>query len=284
MNASARAAAAVALNRRAAPRWERLAAPALQVSATFWFSIAVLGQLLFAGYVAGFYGRTALQGRPQEWNQVLPHGYVAGDTFFNFVLALHLLFAVAILVGGALQLIPNIRRNVPAFHRWNGRAYLMLTALMSIGGLFLVWIRGGVVGDLSQHLAISLNAVLILAFAGVAWRCARARRFDAHRRWAMRLFLVVSGVWFFRVGLMFWIVVNQGPVGFDPKAFTGPFLTFLAFAQTLVPLGVLQLYFHAKQRADPRGQIAMAAGLGILTLLMMVGIAAASAFMWLPQI
>lgn len=283
MNASARATAAIAVDRIGALRWERLAASALRASAAFWFGTAVLGQLLFAGYVAGFYGRTAAQGRPQAWNEVLPHGYVAGDTFFNLVLALHLLFAMAILLGGTLQLIPQIRRSAPAFHRWNGRAYLLLTAMMSVGGLILVWVRGGVVGDLSQHLAISLNALLILGFAGIAWRQARARRFDAHRRWALRLFLAVSGVWFFRVGLMFWIAVNQGPIGFDSKTFTGPVLTFLAFAQYLLPLGVLQLYFHAQQGRNPRGQLAMAAGLGTLTLLMMVGIAAATAFMWMPQ-
>lgn len=284
MNASVRANAAIAVDRIGARRWQRLAAPALRASATFWFGTAVLGQLLFAGYVAGFYGRTALQGRPQAWNEVLPHGYVAGDTFFNFVLALHLLFALAILLGGALQLIPKIRRAAPAFHRWNGRIYLLLTAVLSIGGLIMVWVRGGVVGDLSQHIAISLNALLILGFSGRAWGHARARRFDAHRRWALRLFLAVSGVWFFRVGLMLWIVVNQGPVGFDPKAFAGPVLTFLAFAQYLVPLGVLQLYFLAQQGRNPHGQFAMAAGLGILTLLMMVGIAAAAAFMWWPQL
>ena len=269
---------------QAAPRrWQHLAAPLLRRAVAFWFVVCVGGQLMFALYVAGFYGRTAVQGRPEAWNQVLPHGYVAGDTFFNLVLGMHLLFAVAITLGGAMQLIPRIRRSVPTFHRWNGRIYLSLTAVMSVGGLIMVWVRGGVVGDLSQHVAISVNAVLILGFAVMAWRNARARQFDAHRRWAIRLFLAVSGVWFFRVGLMFWIVVNQGPVGFDPKSFTGPFLTFLAFAQYLIPLAVLQLYFHTQLRRDPRGQLLMAAGLGALTVLMMVGIAAATALMWLPQ-
>lgn len=296
MNGASHTAAAIAVDRNdielatarffdvAPQRWQRLADPTLRMVAAVWLGMAVLGQLLFAVYVAGFYGRAAMQGRPEIWNQVLPHGYVAGATFFNLVLGLHLSFVVAIIVGGMLQLIPRIRRSAPVFHRWNGRAYLLAAATLSIGGLVMVWIRGGVVGDLSQHLAISLNALLILAFAGIAWRHARARRFDLHRRWVLRLFLVVSGVWFFRVGLMFWIVVNQGPVGFDPKTFTGPFLTFLTFAQYLVPLGVLELYFHARQRRDPRGQLAMAAGLGMLTLAMGVGIGAAAAFMWLPHL
>lgn len=261
------------------------AATTLRAAATSWLVLAVLGQLLFAVYVTGFYGRTAMQGRPQRWNDVLPHGYVAGDTFFNLVLGLHLLFAAVILVAGALQLIPRIRRVAPAFHRWNGRAYLCLSAAMSIGGLTMVWVRGGVVGDFSQHVAISINALLILLFAGLAWRHARARRFEQHRRFALRLFLVVSGVWFFRIGLMLWIVVNQGPVGFDPDTFSGPFLTVLAVAQYVVlPLGVLELYFRVQRRRDPRGQLAMAAALAVLTLMMVVGVAAAAGIMWLPHL
>ena len=268
----------------AGPRhWKVLAAPALRAAAAFWFGVTVLGQLLFAFYVAVFYGRAAAQGRLEDWNKVLQVGYVPGDTVGNLVLALHLLFAVVVTAGGALQLVPQIRRTWPRFHRWNGRIYLLSAAVASVGGLIMIWTRK-TGGDLSQDLAISINALLILGFAGMALRHALARRFDVHRRWALRLFLAVSGVWFFRIGLMFWIVANHGPVGFDPKTFTGPFLTFLSFAQYLVPLGVLQLYFHAQERRDPRGQLAMAGGLLLLTLAMMGGIAAAAAIMWLPHL
>lgn len=259
-------------------------ATVLRMAGIAWFAMAALGQLLFATYVLGFYGRLALAGRPQNWNRVLPHGYVAGDTWFNLVLALHLLFAVTVIAGGLMQLIPRIRHGAPAFHRWNGRAYLLLCTVLALGGLNMVWVRGGVVGDLTQHLAISLNALLILGFAGAAWRCARARRTDAHRRWALRLFLAVSGVWFFRVGLMGWIVLNGGPAGFDPQSFTGPFLSVLSFAQTLLPLGVLQLYLRAQRSASARFRFTVAGGLGALTLFMVLGIGAATAFMWLPQL
>lgn len=270
---------------RAGPSpWTRRAGPSLRAAAAFWFAVTVLGQLIFATYIAGFYGRSIVAGEPQRWNQVMPHGYVAGDTYFNLILGLHLAFAFVITVGGVLQLIPALRRRVPALHRWTGRAYLVAAAIMSLGGLSMVWGRGAV-GDLSQHVAISLNALLILGCAATAWRHARARRFDLHRRWALRLFLAVSGVWFFRVGLMAWIVVNQGPAGFDEKTFAGPFLTALAFGVYVVlPLGVLELYFRAQRSGRPRAQYAMAGGLALLTLLMGVGIAAATAFMWLPNL
>lgn len=66
-------------------RWPRRVATALRAAAAAWLGLALLGQLMFAFYVAGFYGRTALQGRLDEWKRVLPHGYVAGDTAMNLV-------------------------------------------------------------------------------------------------------------------------------------------------------------------------------------------------------
>jgi hypothetical protein len=245
-------------------------------------TVAVLGQLMLAFYVVVFYGSAALRGRPQDWNRVLAHGYVPGDVFLNAVLALHLLFVVVIIVGGGLQLVPSLRRRWPVFHRWNGRVYLLSAAVLSVGGLIMVWVRG-TVGDLTQHLGVSLNALLILAFSVMTWRAGARRAIDAHRRWALRLFLAVSGVWFFRIGLSLWLAVNRGPLGFDPDRFAGPFLSFLAFAQYLLPLAVLELYFRA-QDSGPRRQLAMAGGLSVLTLMTTAGITAAALMLWLPRL
>lgn len=287
MNASVEVATVIATPGKiaTAPRPRApLASRVLGATAAFWFAVAALGQLIFATYIAGFYGRATLSGHPEWWNQVMPHGYVVGDTFFNGVLGLHLAFAFLITLGGLLQLLPPIRRAAPAFHRWTGRVYLVSASIMAIGGLVMVWGRG-TVGDFPQHLAISLNAALILTCAAFAWRHARARRHDLHRRWALRLFLCVSGVWFFRVGLMAWIVVNQGPAGFDPQTFSGPFLTALAFAvYAVVPLGVLELYLRAQRSRRDDAKVTMACVLTTLGLMTAVGVASATALMWLPRL
>jgi len=265
-------------------RWaDRWADPTLKAAAAFWALVALAGQLLFAFYVASFYGGAVWQGHIALWNKVLPHGYVAGQPLGNAAVGAHLALAVLIIVGGAIQQLPAVRRLAPALHRWNGRLYLLNAVAISLIGLFMVWTRGAV-GDLSQHLAISLNALLILLCAAVAWRHAVARRFGLHRRWALRLFLMVSGVWFFRVGLMFWLVLNQKPVGFDPATFQGPFLTFLAFGQTLIPLAVLEIYLRVQDGPSSAGRFVMAGGLVLLTLMMGVGIFGASLMMWLPHL
>jgi len=262
--------------------WSSFADAALKSAARFWFVVAVAGQLIFAAYIALFYGASAVQGNWAMWSKVMPRGYIPGDTAGNTAIATHLFLAFLITVGGALQLIPAVRARVPTFHRWNGRIYVVSAIVASIGGLYLVWVRG-TVGDTWQHLGTTLNAGLIMLCAVMAWRRALARDFIAHRRWALRLFLVVSGVWFFRVGLMLWLLIHQAPVGFDSKTFQGPFLTFLAFAQTLVPLAVLQLYLWTQRSVNPSYQFVMAAGLGLLTFAMGAGIFGATMMMWLPR-
>jgi hypothetical protein len=79
---------------------------------------------------------------------------------------------------------------------------------------------------------------------------------------------------------MFWLMVNQGPVGFDPKTFSGPVLTAFAFGQYLVPLAVLQLYFHVQARGGRAARYALAAGLAIATLATMAGVFAEQAYVW----
>ena len=262
-------------------RLDGFAAKALRASAATWFVVAVVGQWLFAAYVAGYFGVTGLRGDWEVWAKSLPHGIVAGDPMGNLALVVHLALAFVITVGGPLQLAPQVRARFPAFHRWTGRVYMPTAFVIAASGLYMVWTRG-VIGPLSNHLAISLNAVLIMVCAVLALRYALARDFAAHRRWALRLFLVVSGVWFFRVGLMFWIIANQGPVGVG-EHLDGPFALTLAYAQYLLPLAVLEVYLRVKAASGTGARLATAAALLVLTAAMGVGIAGAFAFMWLPR-
>jgi len=256
---------------------------ALTLVARAWFVVAVIGQWIFASYVAILYGGIATGGNPEAWNTVMPHGYVAGQPFGNAVVMLHLLLAVIILVGGPLQLITAVRKRVPTFHRWNGRIYIAAVSLTAIGGLYMVWVRGAV-GDITQHLGITGAAILILLSATLALRHAMKGSIALHRRWALRLFLVSNAVWFFRIGLMLWVLLNKGPAGFDPKTFTGPFLTLWSFGDYLLPLAVLEIYLRVKASAGVRARFAMAGALAVLTLAMTVGIAVATMGMWLPRL
>lgn len=255
---------------------------ALEAAAWSWFLVAVIGQWAFLYYIVAFYGPSTLQGHFQAWskNTFLFKGYVAGDTAGNLLFAGHVLVAAVIAFGGAIQLIPQIRTRAIAVHRWNGRLFLLTALAVSIGGLYLVWVRGGF-PSIVGALALSLNAVLIIVFAGLAWRSALRREISTHRRWALRTYVVANAQWFARVGIFAWIIVNQGPVGMTAK-WDGPFNYFWFFGCDLLPLAVLELYLRAKESAGPSGRFAMAGGLVVLTALMGVGIFGVATFMWRP--
>src|SRR6202044_2686777 len=79
-------------------------------------------------------------------------------------------------------------------------------------------------------------------------------------------------------------VLNHGPFGFDQTTFSGPFLTFMSFAQYLVPLAVLEIYLRTQDRAGAAGRFAMAAGLFLLTVMLGAGIVAVTMAAFLPNI
>ena len=256
---------------------------ALKASVRFWFAVAVIGQLVFASAVASFYGLSALRGDFYGWSRFITHGYVPGDRMGNFAVAAHVFSAVIVMLGGAVQLVPQVRGRFPIFHRWNGRIYLLTAVTLSMAGLYMTWIRGSV-GDLSQHLGSTLNAVVIWACAAVALRYALAHDFKTHRRWALRLFLVASSSWFYRLTFFLWLLVFKGPFGFDPAKFTGPFPTVMSFAQYLFPLAVLEIYLRAQERPGVLRRMATAGMLFVLTVAMAAGICAVTIAIWVPQV
>ena len=201
----------------------------------------------------------------------------------NFAVAAHIFSAVIVMLGGAVQLIPQIRGRFPVFHRWNGRIYLLTAVTLSMAGLYMIWIRGSV-GDLSQHLGSTLNAIVVWACAAVALRYALTRDFKTHRRWALRLFLVASSSWFYRLTFFLWLLVFKGPFGFDPAKFTGPFPTVMSFAQYLFPLAVLEIYLRAQERPGVLRRMATAGMLFVLTVAMAAGICAVTIAIWVPQV
>ncbi|MBV2149858.1 DUF2306 domain-containing protein [Sphingobium sp. AS12] len=253
----------------------------LKASAWAWCVTAVIGQMAFIYFIVAFYGPSTASGNFADWNKKnLITGHVPGDTAGNLQFAVHVLMGAMITASGALQLLPQIRRYVPALHRWNGRFYIMMALLMSLGGMSLVWVRGTYL-TLTGALGISLLGVLLMGAAIMAWRTAVARDFRNHPRWALRTFLLANGVWFQRIGYMAWILVNRGPVGIG-KRMDGPFDLFWGFGSFLLPLAVLELYFFVRDRGGARAKSAMAGGLVVLTLLTALGIGGAYMLMWRP--
>lgn len=250
-------------------------------SARGWFLAALASQWLFATYIAWTLVRPLLGADAASVDgSRLITGHIEGDTTGNAMLLGHVLAAAIINVLGLMQMIPALRRHMPSWHRWAGRTFMVLSLLAALSGFYMVWVRGSRLSDVSAA-AITLNGVLILLAAAMAWRLALQRRLAEHRRWAIRAFLLVSGVWFLRLGLMAWVIINQGPNGNTPRL-DGTFDSVWVFGCYLIPLAIAELYFRAE-----KGRLAMqftAAGvLALSALFTLLGTFGAFSFMWLPH-
>ncbi len=240
-------------------------------TAGVWLAVALVGQWLFLAYIAGFYGPSTLTGDFEAWsrNRMLHNAYRAGDLIGNLTFGAHALLAGVIAFGGALQVMPQVRARWPRFHRWNGRVFLITAVSLSLTGLGLIWLRSPEPEKIS-HWAITGNAVLILAFAALAYRQARGRNFVAHRRWALRLYLVSNAQWFTRVGFVVWMMFSKG-IGL--KGVNGTAFLVWTFGCYLLPLAVLEIYLRARDSGSGAVKLTAAWVLGVFTLLMAIGTA-----------
>ncbi|UAM99046.1 DUF2306 domain-containing protein [Polaribacter litorisediminis] len=246
-----------------------------------WFLVTLIGQWIFAFYVAIYHGSLIFQKGLKGMGEThMPNSYISGDSLGNIILATHLVTAVIIIGGGPLQLIPQIRLKFPRFHRWLGRMYMLFACFGAMAGLYLIWTRPRPsFGNLFQEVAISIEGVLILIFSFLALRYAIVRKIHIHRRWALRLFITASGVWFLRIGYKFWYFIED-LLGFKLENF----FDFWSFGSFLIPLAVLEFYLRIKDKKNKSKQLALAILLFVLTLIMSVGIFLAVKEMWLPRI
>src|SRR5690242_12097541 len=80
-----------------------------------------------------------LEGRyvPQPPPPGLPHFPDEGFVNNPVLTLLHILPALLFVVLGLLQFAKQIRTKYPTFHRWNGRALLIIGALVGVSGIMM---------------------------------------------------------------------------------------------------------------------------------------------------
>lgn len=256
----------------------------LRYSAISWYCMAALGLVLFMLYVVSHYGMSVLDflGIAKASTKTSA-SFIEGDATGNFFLFVHLTLAMYVIGGGLLQLLPSLRVTFPKFHRVNGRIFVASAVVCSLAGQYLILTRE-IPGDFTMDLGTMSAGFLVLFFSYKAVSTARRKKFVDHRRWALRLFLVANAGWFFRIGLMFWLAANQGPVGIDMETFTGPAVTAISYLQFLLPLAVLELYFFADSSSAKGTKILVAGFIGLCAVVTLAGTAAASMMMWFPRV
>lgn len=256
----------------------------LFLAGKFWFVAATVGQYAFGLYIVLFYVVSAATNNLEKWNKHLFSGFIAGDWTGNFMLLTHIILASVIIFAGPLQFMPFVRNKHQKFHRRLGRFYLVISVFVSFAGVIMT-IRGKSFGSPFVQASTCAQLIYITCFAIMAVKTAINQKFQEHQKWALRLFIVNSGVWFFRVWTATWDIINQGPVGYDSKTFTGPFLDALAFFTYIIPLPLIlaELYFYSIKKKDSSVQIFTALTITVFTLLMIIGIYGTIS-KWLPKI
>ena len=143
----------------------------------------------------------------------------AADWIANVSIGLHFLMGAVLVLAWPILLSARIRTRHRAVHRWTGRVYVVAGFLAGAGGMSFILTHGA--ASRAASIAFGIWGAVMMLCAVMAYLCARAKRFDRHRAWAVRLFSMVLGSWLFDVEIQAW--KNQaGGVGMHPDGASGP--------------------------------------------------------------
>jgi hypothetical protein len=255
-----------------AVRW---AARAL--TATCWISAA-----LFGLYILAFYAAALVDGNLEKWNQSLPRLYETDTPTATAGIGMHFAAGGIILALGCIQFVGSIRSRYPAVHRWIGRVYVTAAFLAGIGGLTFIAAKG-TIGGTTMDVGFGIYGVLTAAAAIETYRHARARRLDAHRAWAMRLFALAIGSWLYRMDYGFWFLLADGAGHL--KDFSGPFDKVMAFFFYVPNLLVVEALIRAPRASmSPTARWTVTAAFTGATAFLVLGTYFFTKFYWGPAI
>lgn len=238
---------------------------------------------LFGAYILAFYGAAVPKNSiASDWNQILPGIYEPNNLAATAGMALHFVMGGILLILGPIQLMSGVRKRMPVLHRWLGRSYISAAFLAGIGGLAFI-IGHGTIGGVVMDAGFGLYGVLMVMVSVQAYRKARARQFEQHRAWAIRLFALAIGSWLFRMDYGFWHVLTGG-IGHNHH-YNGPFDQVMTFFFYLPNLAVAEIFIRdAKLQLWPGLRSVGALAVGFATLFICVGSYYFAVHYWLPPI
>ena len=152
----------------------------------------------------------------------------------NLGIGLHFAMGTILVLAWPILFSTRIRTGHRLVHRWTGRVYVSAGFLAGAGGMAFIATHGAYAPAASVAFAI-WGAVLMLS-AVMAYLHARARRYDLHRAWAIRLFAMVLGSWVFDLEIRAWSDLTGGAGMGEGNAF-GPFdyaILYLFFVPNLL--------------------------------------------------
>ncbi len=245
------------------------------------FYIGLLGQFAFTLYIAIYLLASAYNKKWEDWNEHMANGIINGDKIGNFILVFHIILALTITIGGPLQFISFIRKNFKRFHRWNGRIYIFSVIVTAILATYLIWNRPLVIGGHPGLIGNTINAILIIVFGFLTWSTALKKDFISHRKWAIRTYIVVSGVWFYRIMFGTWLLLTGFTAPGINADLTGWFSIILYFGSYLIPLAITESYLYLENSENLKLVKVFTWIIGLLCPLLVAGVIVTTIVFWI---
>ncbi len=247
------------------------------VLAVTWLSAAIFGAYILAHYVGA-----VARARLDDWNSELPRLYEPATILANLGVGVHFVAGGVLLLLGPLQLFARIRERTPAVHRFIGRVYVGAAIAAGSGGLTFIALKGTVGGAPMSIGFGGYGAAIVAAGAASLWN-ARARRFERHRAWSIRLFALAVGSWLYRMDYGFWQLFTHG-LG-HTATFDGPFDRFMDFFFYLPNLAVAELFIRARTpTASPAARVTATAALTVAASFLVLATYFFTRYQWGPAI
>lgn len=126
----------------------------------------------------------------------------AADWIANLGIGMHYVMGTVLVLAWPILFSSRIRARHRAVHRWTGRIYVTAGLLAGIGGMSFILTHGATYR--ASSIAFGIWGAVLMLSSVMAYVHARARRFDLHRAWAIRLFAMVLGSWIFDIEYRAW--------------------------------------------------------------------------------
>jgi uncharacterized membrane protein len=197
------------------------------------FAVLFVLSLAVAGYAVAVYGFLPLGVAIHPDMRATFEAHRAG-------IYLHVFAAAVALVLGPFQFSTRLRTARPALHRWSGRLYLGIGAL--VGGLAGLYMAFHAFGGLTAQLGFGGLALAWLYTGFRAYQGIRARDVVSHRRWMVRNFSLS----FAAVTLRLWL--PAAIVSGIPFETAYPVIAWLCWVPNLM---VAEIVFNRTNRSAP---------------------------------
>lgn len=182
----------------------------------------------------------------QESGHGINRVFEMGRFFSNTSISIHMIFGAGLTILAPLLLLMGWTRKWMKTHRILGYVFAVASLLTSIGGLTYVLIHG-TTGGTPMNLAFSIYGLFLFIATFKTIQFARQKLIKHHNEWALRLFILAMGSWFYRVCYGFYFTLDPTGSGHTDD-FHGFFDLLMNFGFFIPPLLLLETYFYLNKK------------------------------------